>query len=256
MTSHNDNDLHILACDERGVTRWPSRTRTYTMGGYAVKKSDSALIIDIWNEIKHELCGSSDIELKWMHFFPGDHQQRSENPLVSTNPGVWRRQARWSLSKLFDDANIFPITSIVQKDKTSDDSFTEKPDGRRVLNTSLIWPCTIAQFALYIKERNVERGQVWFDQLGSRVEEERLQNSWIQLLTGPWPVEPQNQKLLRKIDQELKFLDSESEPIIQVADFVSGVIWAASEGDESFLLNFLRSYAPGMRQTYGILFLD
>lgn len=256
MTSNNDSNLHILACDERGTTRWPSRTRTYTLGGYAFKKPDSALIIDIWNEIKHELCGSSDVELKWMHFFPEDHPQKCKNPLVSTNPGVWRRQARWALSKLFDDANMFPITSIVQKDKTSDDSFTEKHDGRRVLNTSLIWPCTIAQFALYIKERGVERGQVWFDQLGSRVEEERLQNSWTQLLTEPWPVEPKNQKLLRKIDQKLKFLDSEFEPIIQVADFVSGVIWAASEGDESFLLNFLRSYAPGMRQTYGILFLD
>jgi len=58
-----------------------------------------------------------------------------------------------------------------------------------------------------------------------------------------------------RIDPKIKFIDSSSEPFIQVADFVSGAIWATSEGDHWFFLNLLEKYAPGKRRTMVFYFL-
>jgi hypothetical protein len=101
----------------------------------------------------------------------------------------------------------------------------------------------IGQFALFLKEHD-SRGTIWFDQFGSREEEARRQADWVRLRDGDWSLNPENQVVLQRIAPALKFFDSQTEPLVQIADFVSGVIWAASEGDDEFLLSTLTTYFP------------
>jgi hypothetical protein len=60
---------------------------------------------------------------------------------------------------------------------------------------------------------------------------------------------------LKRIAEPIAFLDSAHEPMVQIADFVSGVIWAAAEGDEAFLLLYLRDYFPWGKRTYTFMYL-
>ena len=245
----------ILACDERGTTSLSSNSRTYTLGGFAADRGIRKQLVETWNQIKVALCGSKDVELKWNHFFPGHHQEKRNNPLQSSDPDEWRDQALWALNELFEQAQIFPITTVIQKGNIKSDFFLDK---NQRLDVYQIFAATIGQFSLYLRERNCALGEIWFDQLGSKKEEDRWQNNFTDfrnsLQKSPLPEE--NRKLVMRIDPKIKFIDSSSEPFIQVADFVSGAIWATSEGDHWFFLQLLEKYAPGKRRTYGILLLE
>ena len=80
-------------------------------------------------------------------------------------------------------------------------------------------------------------GEIWLDQLGSKKEQERKQDSWSKLRNNNPNF--QHSELIKKINQRILFFDSKNEPIIQIADFISGAIWAASEGEEKYLLDNL-----------------
>jgi hypothetical protein len=142
-----------------------------------------------------------------------------------------------------------PVNVVVRKDKASDAAFKLTEDGRRVLDANVLWVGVLGQFAIFLKEHNAT-GEVWFDQLGSREEEARKQADWGYLRDGEWAVNRKNQDLLKRIEPALKFFDSRVEPLVQIADFVSGVIWAASEEDEEFLISALDKYFPRGPRTY------
>ena len=249
----NTRRKYLMVCDERGTTRWPSPTsRTWAFGGFIVQSQRRRTLIARWTMVKRKLCGDDSVELKWSHFFLGRHQERMENPLLSSDPQKWRGQAVWAISELFGATDLLPVTTYIRKDEASDDAFDIKEDGRKVLDINTLWVGVLAQFSLFLEGRNAT-GEIWFDQLGSRKEEERKQHEWEQLRDGEWPVHPENQLKLRRIDPVLKFLDSQTEPLVQIADFISGVIWAASEGDEEFLLRAFDKYFPTGPRTFGLL---
>lgn len=247
---------YIMACDERGTTRWPSRTKTWALGGFIIDSRRQEVIVSAWETIKHQLCGDPHCELKWSHFFVGDHQDRITSPLLSTDPREWQTQVMWAIDKLFEVPGAVPITTYIRKDEASDAVF-KKPDATnakqyRVLDVETIYVGVVGQFALFLRERQAT-GEIWFDRLGSRAEERRRQDSWQQLRDGEWKVTPENQKLLKKISPQIKFLDSQMSPVVQIADFISGVIWAASEGEEIFLRQALDKYFPTGPRTYTLL---
>jgi len=247
---------YVLVCDERGTTRWPSRTKTWALGGFITDLGKQGRIAAAWKEVKRQLCGDSSCELKWSHFFPGRHQERGTNPLISGDPGEWRDQASWAVGKIFEGPDIVPINTYIQKDTASDavfkraDEMSEKE--YRVLDIDTIFVGPIGQLALFLTQHRA-RGEIWFDRLGSEAEEQRRQDSWRQLRNGEWKVKPENQKVLKRISPEIEFRDSRTTPLVQVADFLSGVIWAASEGDEIFLLDALSKYFPTGPETYTLL---
>lgn len=225
------------------------------MGGLIVSSLERHVVVSAWESTKEQLCGSRECELKWSHFFPGPHQDRGHNPLLSSNPKKWRQQAKWALSILFDSSKILPVTTVVRKDKASNDIFMiEKESGRKILDVNTLWVGVIGQYALFLKQRNAF-GEIWFDQLGSRKEEARKQAAWERLRNEKWPIESSHQETLHRISPQLKFFDSQKESPVQVADFVSGVLWAAAEGDEGFLLNVFKEYFPWGRNTYTFMFL-
>jgi hypothetical protein len=247
---------YILVCDERGTTRWPSRTKTWALGGFIIDSRRQGAVVSAWKEVKRQLCGDSSYELKWSHFFPGRHQDRETNPLISDGPKEWREQASWAIGRLFEVPGIVSINTYIRKDEASDAVFKkddEMPEkGYRVLDIDTLFVGVIGQLALFLMEHRA-RGEIWFDKLGSQAEEQRRQDSWQQLRDGEWKVHPENQKVLKRISPDIKFFDSQTTPLVQVADFISGVIWAASEGDEVFLLQALSKYFPTGPSTYTLL---
>jgi hypothetical protein len=225
------------------------------MGGFIIEASKRGALVSTWKRVKLQLCGDQDSELKWSHFFPGHHQEKEPNPLLSTEAQEWREQASWAVSELFSAAGILPVNVVLRKDRASEAAFNTTADGRQVLDSNTLWVGVLGQFALFLKEHSAT-GEVWFDQLGSRAEEARKQADWENLRDGEWPVNPENQALLKRIASTLSFFDSQAEPLVQIADFVSGVIWAASEGDEQFLLEALDEYFPRGPDTYTLLKLE
>ncbi len=246
---------YIFACDERGTTRWPSQSKTWAIGGFIVESAKRQELVSAWGRIKLHLCGDADCELKWSHFFPGHHQEGESNPLLSRDAREWREHARWALSELFGATDILPVTVVVRKDRATDDAFVTADDGRKVLDTDIYWVGPLGQFALFLEEHNAA-GEVWFDQLGSRQEEARKQATWERLRNGVWAVKTEYQAMLRRIATTLRFFDSGIEPVVQIADFVSGVIWAASEGDEHFLRSLIEEYFPRGPRTYSLVHVE
>ena len=246
---------YILACDERGTTRWPSPTNTWSLGGLIFEQNERKKLVSIWNHIKIKLCREENIELKWSHFFPGYHQERMNNPLIETDPIKWRKQAIWALNELFENTQALPLSTYLRKSESTDDIFRITKDNRKVLDIGVIWVGILGQFALFLKDKK-STGEIWFDNLGSKKEQDKKQEDWTRLRDVEWPVNPENQKLLRSIASDFKFFDSKSEPIVQIADFISGVTWAASEGDEIFLLETLEKYMPQGQRTYRMLKIE
>jgi len=243
---------YILACDERGTSRWPSNSKTWSLGGFVIDEKNQSELITTWTDVKWELCGNENVELKWSHFFRGRHQERGDNPLIAQDGDQWRTQAKWALKKIFTSTDLIPIALYVRKDRAAEATFEIKEAGRRILDIDIIWVGILGQFAVFLaSERAI--GEVWFDRLGSRKEEERKQASWQNLRDGERPFNPQNQAMLKNIKPELLFFDSQKEPIIQIADFVSGIVWAASEGDEEFLLQEIKRYTDNGKRTFRLL---
>ena len=172
--------------------------------------------------------------------------------MLSTDPQVWRKQAKWALEGLFKVVSVAPIVTYVRKDRASDHAFETTEDGRRVLNIDVIWIGVLGQFATFL-EQHKARGEIWFDQLGSRKEEARKQASWEYLRDGEWPIQAEYRATIQRIAPTLRFFDSKTELVVQIADFISGVAWAASEGDEEFLLEFLDEFGHTGGRTFRIL---
>ncbi len=248
---------YILARDERGTKTKTSTRRTFTVGGFATAESNRTRLIYAWEDIRYRLCGDRSVELKWSHFFPGKHQQNSINPLKSKNQTEWPALAIQALEELFERANLFPITTVVPKDRASESLYELTPAGKSVLSLSQILAATLGQFALYMMEKNGQKGEIWFDNLGSEKEEEELQTKFANIFTNLSNLDsPHYQKIVKRISPQIRFYNSKNEPFVQIADFVSGVIGASAEGDNRFFEPFIEKYAPGKRRTYGILTLE
>lgn len=238
---------YILVCDERGTRNWPSSSSTWAFGGYITNTSSLNKLLEIWGKIKIELCGQENVELKWSHFFPGTHQN-GDNPLLVSNPDERRNLLLWGLGQLCSIDIFTPITVVCRKNRIKnsnyDTYFEKSKKGTLLLRDQLLKTGVIALFALYLNEvKGI--GELWYDKLGSRQEEFRVQNSWDSTLSSEQYKKnfPEHHQMLQRINSKIKFLDSSKETSVQLADFLSGVIWAASEGDEEFLTRYESTYA-------------
>ncbi len=227
--------MYIMACDERGSIYRFSRTQSWIYGGFIFDIKNRMKISNRWDFIKKELCGSFDKELKWSHFFIIN----KENPLKTSRNT--KDDLCWALEILFKEKLIItPISTRVPKDRASEVCYKTTKKGNQVLDYEVISVGVFSQFALFLKiTKGI--GEMWFDQLGSKKEQSRKQKSWDTLRKN---IPTQYKEEIFRIKPEIKFFDSKNEPIIQVADFVSGVIWAASEGDEEYLMRFFHDYFP------------
>lgn len=241
------SNTYILACDERGTRNWPSSSSTWAFGGYIIAKSRLEHVEKSWKDIKLQLCGNAEVELKWSHFFPGTHQD-IDNPLLSTNPREWKKQLFLALDKLCSLESFTPVTVISRKSLISEDEydfyFEKSPKGNLLLRDGFLIYGVFGLFGLFLKVTN-GKGEIWIDQLGSEKQQQRVQKNWenVQSSNALKKHSPENYKTNQRISRNIRFLDSSKEPAIQLADFLSGVIWAAAEGDVSFLAKYESTYA-------------
>lgn len=251
---------YILVCDEHGTTRWPSSSKSWTSGGYIVKYSSKELVKTTWAKIKATLCLSPDMELKWSHFFVGRHLSGKVNPLKTNDPIDWHNQAIWAIEKLFSECNLTAMNTVVRKDRASEAAFIPSGIDRvthsyKVLDVKTIWIGILGLFSIFLHQEN-SVGEVWFDQLGSRSEEVKRNEDWQCLRNEPNFMDHENQVLLLRISPQISFFNSSDQPLVQVADFISGVIWAASEGEEVYLLRSLQRYFPLGSRTNTLLHFE
>lgn len=234
---------YILACDDRGSNNWPSSSKTWTFGGFIIAANQQESLQTVWNEIKYNLCGTIDCELKWRHFF---EQSRTEsNPLKSEDSVSNRIEILWALSQLFEKANIVPATVLIRKDRASPSLFTTSKKGHQVLQTDIYWTGVIAQFALFLGQKSGS-GEIWIDRSGSTAEDKRKQELWTNAYQSTDP-------RFKAIAPEIKFFDSKDNLLIQIADFISGALWAASENDDVFLSQHLNNFFPNGLGGYNLV---
>jgi len=234
---------YIFACDEHGDPGWPGGSKIFLFGGFAIESQNRSKLVSAWNRIKLNLCGNEECELKWSHFF---YRRHKKNPLLSKDRWVRRQKARWALSKVFNMPRIFPINAYVIKEGKSDIHFVIK-NGKKNLDIEAFWFGFLAQFALFLEEHKA-RGEIWSDKLTDIKREVKRQVSWEQIR--------KNQPKVQRIAHTIRYLDSKTEPLIQVADFVSGVIYRAVNEDMEFLNGFFDQYFPEGLRTYKLLRMD
>lgn len=236
----------------------PGTSNTFVFGGYVVHKRDLAKTIEIWRGIKTEVCGSAEVELKWKHFFAVADDPHITTPLLVKSPRGRRQLAASGLDRLFQNTPIIPAIAVARKDRATDALVVQSKTGKDKLDDELMWVSPIAQFALFLSLHKA-RGKLWFDRLGSEKQEARRQAAWSEQLQmirdGKCPSGMVgNLHKLLAVDEQIAFLDSETNEAVQIADFVCGVIWQAAEGDESFLARLVHKYGPNAtRQGLGLV---
>ncbi len=225
---------YILACDERGTINRNSKSQSWVYGGFVFRLKDRDSLVDRWNSVKYTLCGSSEVEMKWSNFF----YKTEESPLkkdINLDESLF-----WALDQMFDtEVKIYPINTRIVKNKLCEVSFRTTSKGTQVLDYEILSVAIYGQFALFLR-LFPGIGEMWFDQLGSKTEQDRKQKDWIELRNHN--INKKNQRMTKRILPTIRFFDSRKEPIIQIADFISGVIWAASEGDEEYLIHKFENY--------------
>lgn len=250
---------YILVADEMGTPGMAYGTsNTYVFGGYVVAEDGLDQAVSAWRQVKQELCGDTDAELKWKHFFVDEDDPSIKMPLRDKEMWMRRRQAARTLDFLFGQASIRPAMLIVRKDRATEALITKSRKGKDKIDDDLIWVVPVAQFGFFLHSHRA-RGKLWCDSLGSEKQEQRRQTAWSEQLRMvrdremPDTALVNMQKLLA-IDERVEFFDSRDNEAVQISDFVCGVIWAAGEGDESYLRRFLDKYGPSAsRQGLGIV---
>ena len=250
---------YVFVADEMGTPGMaPGTSNSFVFGGYVVRERDVPRAVSAWRKIKTEMCGRTDVELKWKHFFVDADDPKIACPLLVENPRARRNLAALALDYLFHKTPLISAVAVSRKDRATDALITQSKKGKDKIDDEMMWVGPVAQFALFLSLRRA-KGTLWFDRLGSEKQEARRQASWSEQLRmvrdGEIPSQFEgNLRKILAIDEQIKFLDSAENEAVQIADFVCGVIWQAAEGDETFLGRLIDKYGPNAtRQGLGIL---
>lgn len=250
---------YILVADEMGTPGMaPGVSNTFVFGGYVIAEGRLPQAVAAWRRIKTEMCGNADVELKWKHFFVDAEDARIPTPLTIKNPRSRQQLAALALDHLFRESPIIPAVAVTRKDRATEMFIVQSKKGNDKIDDDLMWFGPVGQFALFLSVKQAT-GKLWFDHLGSEKHEARRQTDWSSHLhrirAGELP--PQvlgNLNKLLAIDEQITFLDSQTNETIQIAEFICGVIWRAAQGDEAYLAQFIDKYGSNAtKQGLGIL---
>ena len=239
-----------FVADEMGTPGMsPGVSNTFVFGGFVINEKAVSKAIDAWNRIKHEMCGDVNVELKWKHFFVDENDNKFSIPLKVKNKADRKQLAALALEYLFRETPLFPLIAISRKDRATDVFIVKSSKGKDKIDYDVMWVGPIGMFATFLALKK-GKGKLIFDKLSTKQEKER-QESWSTHLDNirndklPKEMLKNFQKLLA-IDEKIDFLDSIDNEIIQIADFICGVIWRAGEGNEDFLIEFENEYGKNV----------
>lgn len=242
-----DRNKYILACDERGTMYLDSSRNVRCFGGFIFPLVKENHLVQQWKLVKQALCNSENVELKWSHFFSGPHLRKG-SPLPDKDEDIRRLLAVVALKKLFDECDyITMINVVVRKEEAfkrhKDHYYTLQDNGRYRLIEAPFYGGVLTTFTRYIYQSNGS-GEIWMDQLGSRSEEEKVQEYWKNTREnqGTRDRHPKLSEAQLRIEPKIKFFNSKQSEIIQLADFLMGPISAAGDGDEFFFQRLYEYY--------------
>lgn len=215
--------------DESGnIGAGQNQSNGFVFGGYIINKKDEKLAIRIWNKLKVELCGSEEVELKWNHFFTS----HANNPLIATS-SLEKKEAGIYLAKhIFEEIPLIPNLKVIRKDRASEAVFTKSKKGNSKVDLNTLWVAPIGTFAGFL-EREHAIGKVVRDKVSGIAEEYLWQENWRKLRASVRGLALE--KKLIQIDEEIEFVDSSKNDLIQIADCICGIIFSASIENEAFL---------------------
>jgi hypothetical protein len=238
---------YIFVADESGNPGINSRTsNTYVFGGYVLPEGQIDVLTALWKRAKFALCDTENVELKWKHFFANSSQQHQRaNPIKLDNPEACRLVAVWILQAFFSQTSILPAIAVSRKDRASKFLRVSTKRGASKLDDDLIWLGPVAQFAAFLN-KNKSTGRLIFDSLNQKQQIKR-QLQWseqLQKIKGGQVAQgvQSNFRKLLLISENIEFQDSRTSDLVQIADFVCGVIWNAGQGDEAHLSVFYEEF--------------
>ena len=253
---------YILVADEMGTPGMaPGTSGSFVFGGYVVHDSDLPKAYEAWMRVKKEMCGTTQVELKWKHFFVHADDPDIQCPLIVKNRLARRNMVTLALKFLFHQAPLVPVVAVSQKGRATDAFVVQSRKGKDKIDDDLMWLGPVALFGVFLHARRAT-GKLWFDQLGSEKQQTRRQEAWSKQLRliRAGECHPDHESNLRKllaIDEKIELFDSRTCEAVQIADFVCGVVWQAAEGDEAFLAMLQVEFGPSAeRQGLGILHLE
>lgn len=231
---------YLFIADEKGDPGLVSgASNNLVFGGFVVAEIELSKVIEVWQDFKREICGTQDVELKSEHFFAS---RSKNNPISVRSPEKRRELAMKGFERIFSIQSVAPLAYCVFKDRSSIALKVESNKGNQKIDADVIWVTPFGLFAVFLKHRQAT-GQVWWDGVSSRKEQEKKNADWQQLKRAS-----KAGSEIQAIDDEILFLDSKESEAIQIADFLCGVLWQAMKGDEVFILRFLDKYRARTRR--------
>jgi hypothetical protein len=112
---------YVLVADEMGTPGMaPGTSNAFVFGGYVVGEDDVPTAANAWREIKSQMCGDADVELKWKHLFVEADHPHIEVLLLVEDPRTRRQLAASAPDSLFESAPIIPAVAVSRKDHATD----------------------------------------------------------------------------------------------------------------------------------------
>lgn len=236
----NRGRRYLFIADEKGDPGLAlGASDNLVFGGYVVVESELSRVVNVWQEFKTDTCGTSDVELKSEHFFAS---RSKHNPLSERNREKRRALAMKGFELIYSNQFVAPLAYCVFKNRASGALIVKSKSGNSKIDVDTIWVSPFGLFALFLTHKGAT-GQVWWDGVSGRQEEDKKNSDWQKLKRAPG-----TKKEIQAIDDEILFLDSKESEAIQVADFLCGVLWQAMKGDEVFLAQFLEKYSMQTRR--------
>lgn len=156
---------YIFVADEMGTPGMaPGTSNTFVFGGYVVSEHDIPTAASAWRDIKSQMCGDADVELKWKHFFVKADHPHIEIPLLVEDPRKRRQLAASALDSLFESAPIIPVVAVSRKHRATDLFIVQSKKGKDKIDDDLTWLGPVAQFAFFLDTHGAG-GKLWFDRL-------------------------------------------------------------------------------------------
>lgn len=220
---------YTLYIDESGnMGASHNQSNGFVFGGYVINKKDESIAIRTWRELKTELCGSDNVELKWNHFF----KSFPDNPLIAKSTKDKREAGINLATRIFEDIPLIPNLEVIRKNRASEAVFTVSKKGNSKIDLNVLWVAPVGAFAGFLSRRK-SVGKIVRDKVSGLAEEQKWQENWTNLRIAVQG-QPQD-KLLSLIDEEITFVDSANHDLIQIADCICGIIFSASIENEAFL---------------------
>jgi hypothetical protein len=240
--------------DESGnVGKAAGQSNGFVFGGFVLADNDISRASDIWKAIKRDYCTDENSELKWQHFFTN----RAGNPLKDTNPDKAKLAAIDVSRRLLNGNLLIPNLAVIAKDRLTKNAVATSKQGNSKIDMESLWVAPFGRLGQFLGKKGL-RGKIVHDALSGNKEENERQSSWASLRKAIQASQPQMwNSSIQHIDEQIQFVNSSTNEMIQIADCICGIAYSARIGNEVFLRQVFNVYdEAGKIHGLGIIHLE